>query len=53
MDARLRPLVESYAETFTQGLGVCQSAKIVSIDSPDNSGLTNAVMLLTFASSNR
>lgn len=50
MDARLRPLVESYAKTFTQGLGVCQSAEIVSANSPDNSGLTNVHVLLSFVS---
>lgn len=50
MDARLRRLVESYVETFTQGLGVCQSAKVVSINSPDHSGLTNVRVLLSFAS---
>lgn len=30
--------------------GVCRSAKIASINSPDNSGLTNVVVLLSFVS---
>jgi len=50
MDTKLRGLLESYADTFTQGLGVCQSAKTVHADSPDYSGLHNVAVLLSFVS---
>lgn len=50
MDKKLRSVVESYAETFTQGLGVCQSAKVAGTDSPDYSGLTNVAVRLSFHS---
>jgi hypothetical protein len=53
IESRLRTLVADYAETFTQGLGICESAKTAGIDSPDHSGLTNVTLLLTFASATR
>jgi len=53
MDTKLRRLLEDYADTFTQGLGQCQSAKTVHADSPDYSGLHNVAVLLSFVSRTR
>jgi hypothetical protein len=53
MGGRLRELMESYAGIFSSGLGICQSAKVESTDSPDYSGLTNVVVLLSFVSRER
>lgn len=53
VETRLRSMVKDRPGTFSAGLGDCLAASVQSIDSPDNSGFTFALLSLTFTSRTR